>query len=151
LAIEQVSRRLRSSLRGSLFDNSRLPVAGRKSFPAENFEGTESVGGGENQAISNSVLSDTSRDVFARYVLWGTQEREASASKRSGSGCKTFALKAVHVELRIPHPFGVGVSTTNLIDQVGRSRSGLPDRFLGRPTPVDEISKPTIECTRQVM
>jgi hypothetical protein len=91
----------------------RLPVAGRKSFPAEDFEGTESVGG-ENQASRASVLSETPRDVFARSVLWGTQEREASASERSGSGCQTFTEEAVHVELRIPHHLWVGVSTSAL-------------------------------------
>jgi hypothetical protein len=61
------------SLRGSLFDNSELPVAGRNSFPAENFEGTESVGVRE-LSIPLFAVRQVERP-FGQIVGRGTPER----------------------------------------------------------------------------
>jgi hypothetical protein len=93
-----------------------------------------------------SALSETSGDVFARYVPWGTRERGVAASKRSGSGCQSLASRAVHIELRIPRLQAWGVSSTpdesarvdlqDLLHRVYDASGYEHFVYTGSPTPV---------------
>ena len=110
------------SLRGPLFENSWLPVGGRKPFPPQNYEGTRDDGlartklakGGENQAIlliPVGIVVRRTRQIVGQGMPKRGHRRMA---ERSGRSCKTIHRMAVIVELRIPRLQAWGVSKSSL-------------------------------------